>query len=132
MRAIEPETLDRWRGLVVVDRDGTSVGAIREFYLDRETGQPTWALIDSGLLSSKRTFVPLVDVTESAGALRVPYGKQQVRTAPEIHLDGQLTAEEEALLFAHYGMDYPAASSAPGPVGEKPVDEHGRAAPPGA
>jgi PRC-barrel domain len=50
MPAVDQETLDRWRELVVVDRDGAAVGTISEFYLDRDSRQPTWALIDSGLL----------------------------------------------------------------------------------
>jgi hypothetical protein len=40
---LDPETLDRWRALVVVDPDGSAVGTISEFYLDRGSGQPTWA-----------------------------------------------------------------------------------------
>jgi PRC-barrel domain len=81
---------------VVVDRDGAAVGTISEFYLDRESGQPTWALIDSGLLATRQTFVPLVKAVEAASALRVPYAKQQVRTAPGVDPDGELTPQEEA------------------------------------
>jgi hypothetical protein len=36
--AVDQETLDRWRELVVVDRDGAAVGTISEFYLDWESG----------------------------------------------------------------------------------------------
>ena len=35
MAAFDPATLDRWRALAIVDRDGTTVGTISEFYLDR-------------------------------------------------------------------------------------------------
>ena len=31
MPAVDQETLDRWRELVVVDRDGAAVGTISEF-----------------------------------------------------------------------------------------------------
>lgn len=106
MPAVDQETLDRWRELVVVDRDGAAVGTISEFYLDRDSRQPTWALIDSGLLGTRQSFVPLATVVEAASALRVPYAKQQIRTAPGIDPDGELTPQEEATLFAHYGMDY--------------------------
>ena len=118
MANIDPETLDRWRALVVVDPDGSSVGTISEFYLDRGSGQPTWALINSGLLDTTQTFVPLTEAVESAGALRVPYSKWQVRTAPGIDSDGELTADEEAVLFAHYGIEYRPASEPPAEVGE--------------
>jgi hypothetical protein len=70
--SLDPQTLDRWRALVVVDSDGSWIGTISEFYLDRESGQPTWALINSGLLDTTQTFVPLTEAVESAGALRVP------------------------------------------------------------
>jgi PRC-barrel domain len=120
---IDPQTLDRWRALVVVDRDGSSVGTISEFYLDRGSGQPTWALINSGLLDTTQTFVPLTEAVESAGALRVPYSKWQVRTAPGIDPDGELTADEEAVLFAHYGIEYRAASEPPAEVDEGQGEE---------
>ena len=118
MPKFDPTRLDRWRGLVVVDRDGSSVGTISEFYLDRESGQPTWALINSGLLDTRQTFVPLIEAVESAGALQVPFSKRQVRTAPGINSHGELTADEEAVLFSHYGMDYRAASEPPAEVHE--------------
>jgi hypothetical protein len=104
MPDVDAETLDRWRELVVVDRDGNSVGTISEFYLDRQSRQPTWALISSGLLGGRQTFIPLAEAMEWAGALRVPVSQQQVRTAPGIDPDGELTTAEEAVLFAHYGM----------------------------
>lgn len=116
MANIDPETLDRWRALVVVDREGSSVGTIREFYLDRGSGQPTWALINSGLLDTTQTFVPLTEAVESVGALRVPCSKWQVRTAPGIGPDSELTADQEAVLFAHYGIDYRAGSEPPAEV----------------
>ncbi len=118
MANLDPETLDRWRTLVVVDPHGNSVGTISEFYLDRGSGQPTWALINSGLLDTTQTFVPLTEAVEAAGALRVPYSKWQVRTAPGIDPDGELTADQEAVLFAHYGIDYRPASEPPADVGE--------------
>jgi hypothetical protein len=102
MPDVDPQTLDRWRALLVVDRDGNSVGTISEFYLDRTSRQPTWALLNSGLLDGRQTFVPLAAAVEWAGALRVPVSKRQVRTAPGIDPDGQLTSQEEALLAAHY------------------------------
>jgi hypothetical protein len=113
MPAVDQETLDRWRELVVVDRDGAAVGTISEFYLDRDSRQPTWALIDSGLLGTRQSFVPLATAVEAASALRVPYAKQQIRTAPGIDPDGELTPQEEATLFAHYGMNYEAVTGEP-------------------
>jgi PRC-barrel domain len=127
MAAFDPATLDRWRALAIVDRDGTTVGTISEFYLDRETGYPSWALVNTGLFGAHQTFVPLVHATEIADGLQVPYAKSHIKDAPRVDLHDELTPAEEATLFAHYGVDYePSPEQAattvegPGPVPAQP------------
>ena len=109
MAAFDPATLDRWRALAIVDRDGTTVGTISEFYLDRETGHPTWALVNTGLFGATQTFVPLVHATEISDGLQVPYEKRHIKDAPRVDTHDELTPAEEATLFAHYGVEYEAA-----------------------
>jgi hypothetical protein len=106
MAAFDPATLDRWRALAIVDRDGTTVGTISEFYLDRETGYPTWALVNTGLFGATQTFVPLVHATEISDGLQVPYEKRHIKDTPRVDLHDELTPDEEATLFAHYGVEY--------------------------
>jgi hypothetical protein len=106
MAAFDPATLDRWRALAIVDRDGSTVGTINEFYLDRETGYPTWALISTGLFGTTQTFVPLVHATEISDGLQVPYEKRHIKDAPRVDPHDELSPDEEATLFAHYGVDY--------------------------
>jgi hypothetical protein len=106
MAAFDPATLDRWRELAIVDRNGSTVGTISEFYLDRETGYPTWALVTTGLFGATRTFVPLVHATEIGDGLQVPYEKRHIKDAPTVDLHDELSPDEEATLFAHYGVDY--------------------------
>jgi len=127
MAAFDPATLDRWRALAIVDRDGTTVGTISEFYLDRETGHPSWALVETGLFGATQTFVPLVHATEIADGLQVPYEKRHIKDSPRVDPHDELTPDEEATLFAHYGVDYEpaaepgaAASAEAGPDGETP------------
>jgi hypothetical protein len=110
MPAINPATLDRWRTLSIVDRDGGTVGSISEFYLDRETRYPTWALVNVGLFGARQMFVPLLGATEISDGLQVPYEKAQIKDAPRIDLHGELTPDEEATLFAHYGIEYQPAT----------------------
>jgi hypothetical protein len=110
MAAIDPATLDRWRTLSIVDRDGGTVGSISEFYLDRETRYPTWALVNIGLFGARQMFVPLLDATEIRDGLQVPYDRSQIKDAPRIDLHGELTPDDEATLFAHYGIDYQPAT----------------------
>jgi hypothetical protein len=94
-----------WRGHDLVDRDGDKIGKIEEIYLDTDTDAPEWALVNTGLFGTKRTFVPITDATERDGDLAVPFEKSAVKDAPGIEANGQLSQREEAELFRHYGMD---------------------------
>jgi PRC-barrel domain len=132
MAAFDPATLDRWRALAIVDRDGTTVGTISEFYLDRETGYPTWALVNTGLFGATQTFVPLVHATEISDGLQVPYEKNHIKDTPKVDLHDELSPTEEAELFAHYGVEYqpsPDAEPAEGSVGPVPAEGPGEAGP---
>ena len=134
MAALDPATLDRWRALAIVDRNGTTVGTISEFYLDRETGFPTWALVDTGLFGSNQTFVPLVHATELDDGLQVPYEKRHIKDAPRVDLHDELTPDEEATLFAHYGVEYQPSAASGGGEGSEPEgvpDEPGSVEGPG-
>ena len=112
MAAFDPATLDRWRALAIVDRDGATVGTIKEFYLDRETGYPTWALVNTGLFGATQTFVPLVHATEISDGLQVPYEKSHIKDTPKVDLHDELSPEEEAELFTHYGVEYQPSADA--------------------
>jgi hypothetical protein len=117
MAAFDPATLDRWRALAIVDRDGATVGTIKEFYLDRETGYPTWALVNTGLFGATQTFVPLVHATEISDGLQVPYEKSHIKDTPKVDLHDELSPEEEAELFTHYGVEYqPSADAGASPT----------------
>ena len=132
MAAFDPATLDRWRSLAIIDRDGVTVGTINEFYLDRETGHPTWALVNTGLFGTSKTFVPLVHATEVDDGLQVPYEKNHIKDAPRVDPHDELTPDEEADLFAHYGVEYQ-PSPDPGtqaPEGAAPVPTDPEAADP--
>jgi uncharacterized protein (TIGR02271 family) len=94
------------RGEEVVDRDGDKIGKLDEIYLDQQTGEPAWALVKTGLFGSASTFVPLSGASREDDALRVNYEKDLVKDAPNMEADGQLSPEEEARLYRHYGLDY--------------------------
>jgi len=96
----------QYRGQDLADRDGDKIGKVEEIYLDTETDQPEWALVNMGLFGTKSTFVPIRDASESGGQLRVPFEKEQVKGAPNIDAGGELSQSEEAELYRYYGMDY--------------------------
>jgi uncharacterized protein (TIGR02271 family) len=101
------EDIKSWRGRTVVDSDGDKIGSIEDIYLDRQSGEPEWAAIKTGLLGTKVSFAPLRDASEAGDDVRVPYSKDQVKDAPSIEADGELSPDEEQRLYEHYGRsDY--------------------------
>jgi uncharacterized protein (TIGR02271 family) len=95
-----------WRGETVVDRDGDKLGKVEDIYLDRQTDQPEWVAVKTGMIGSKLSFVPLAGAERSGDEIRVPYEKRQVKDAPSVEADGELSPDEEARLYRHYGLAY--------------------------
>jgi len=95
-----------WRGRDLYGNDGDKIGSIDEIYLDRETNEPEWAVVTTGLFGTKRTFVPLAEAQPSEDGVRVPFEKATVKDAPNIDPDGQLSHDEERALYGHYGRQY--------------------------
>jgi uncharacterized protein (TIGR02271 family) len=114
MATLQKDRLLQFRGQELRDRDGDKIGSIEEIYLDTETNEPEWALVNTGLFGTKSTFVPLRGASEADGALRVPLEKSTVNDAPKIDPDGELSQREEAELYRYYGMEYSEARSESG------------------
>jgi uncharacterized protein (TIGR02271 family) len=104
--SFDTSEVTRWRGRTMIASDGDKIGKIDEIYLDEETGRPEWALVNTGLLGMKSNFVPLTTATSEGDEVRVDYTKDQVKDAPGIDPDGQLSQQEEAALYRHYGLEY--------------------------
>jgi hypothetical protein len=105
MPALDPERRERWRDLVVVDRDAATVGTITAFYLDRATGLPTWALVHTGWFTDAQTFVPLTHAVETNDEIRIPYPKAFIQQAPRLQAHQELSPDDEVVLSAYYGLD---------------------------
>src|SRR5438034_9781163 len=99
------DTVQSWQGRTMVDPAGDKLGTIADIYLDDETGQPEWATVTSGLFSAKTAFVPLAQAQATGDSVQVPYDKQQVTDAPNMQADGNLSQDDEAALYRHYGLD---------------------------
>jgi uncharacterized protein (TIGR02271 family) len=114
MTTLQREEVLHLRGQELVGRDGDSIGKVEEIYLDTDTDQPEWALVNTGLFGTKSTFVPLKDATREGESLRVPFEKAQVKDAPRVDPDGELSQQEEAELYRHYGLEYSESESGSG------------------
>jgi uncharacterized protein (TIGR02271 family) len=104
------DTVRSWEARTMVDRDGGRIGPIEAIYLDDRTGQPEWALVNTGLFGTKSSFVPLAQATPADQDVRVPYDKQLVKDAPRVDPDQHLSEAEERQLWRHYGLDYDRAT----------------------
>ncbi len=80
-------------------------------YVDTSTDAPAFLTVTVGMIGRHRLVsVPADGATVSPDAVRVRYDKKTVGDAPSIDTDGELAAEDEAGVFAHYGL--PADTSA--------------------
>jgi uncharacterized protein (TIGR02271 family) len=96
-----------WRGRTIVDADGGKVGTLEELFRDEDTEQAEWAAVRTGLFGAKLSFVPIQAAEPAGEDVRVPFTKDQIKDAPKIdEADGQLSQQEEAQLYEHYGMSY--------------------------
>jgi uncharacterized protein (TIGR02271 family) len=121
MSAFDPEQLT---DVPVVDRDGQKFGTIADVYVDQLTGQPEWVLVQSGLFGKKETFVPLNRAITQKDAIQVPYSKDQVKDAPKVDPDGELSLEEEDRLYEHYELAVSAEPTEAGADEASPDESH--------
>src|SRR3954452_3020075 len=111
---MQSEQAVTWRGRTAVDANGDKIGTVEEVYLDADTNQPEWLAVKTGLFGSRISFVPIAEASDAGGDVRVPYSKDQVKDAPHAEADGQLSQQEEAQLYRHYGLACSESRSASG------------------
>jgi len=123
---VDVDTVRSWQGRTMVDRDGDKLGDIESIYVDDQTGQPAWALVNTGLFGTRSTFVPIAQASATGDQVQVPYEKQRIKDAPNIDPDGHLSEQEEQELWRHYGLDYGAGDDADRAATDEDRDRVGR------
>jgi uncharacterized protein (TIGR02271 family) len=93
-------------GANVIDSDGDKIGTAAQIYVDTTTGEPNWATVRTGLFGTSETFIPLEKATVQGDEIHVSYEKRFVKDAPRIDSDGDLSPEDERILYDYYGMGY--------------------------
>ena len=112
MTNIEAQDYSGWIGQSVVDQAGDKVGKVSEIFVDDESGQPEWLTINTGLFSSRASFVPLQGASAEGDKLVIPFDKAKVKDAPQVDEDGDghLEPSEEEELYRYYGRSYGGAA----------------------
>ena len=101
--ALDRDILPTLVGKTLRGADG-DLGRISELYTDDESGDPTFATVDTGLFGGRSSFVPLAGATASGGDVTVPYDTDKVKNAPSVADDGHISPEEEERLYEYYGV----------------------------
>jgi uncharacterized protein (TIGR02271 family) len=97
--------LDRVIGATAYDSDGDRVGSVDTVYVDDETNQGKFALVNTGLFGMSSSFVPLEGASLDGDDLRLAHPKDKIKDAPNLDPDGHLEPEQEQELFRYYGID---------------------------
>ncbi|MBV1942600.1 PRC-barrel domain-containing protein [Streptomyces sp. NPDC060006] len=112
---IQSADIREWRTHDVIDAGGHKIGTLESVYVDTSTDEPAMTTVQVGLPTRHRlVFVPLADAIVGPGYVKVDYDKSLVKKCPAIGTDDVLPAEDEAAVFAHYGLPY-----RPGTDGER-------------
>src|SRR3712207_7478490 len=121
------EDVKTWQGQQAHGPNGEKLGEIADIYLDRDTGEPEWVAIKTGLFGGKVSFAPLAEARTAGEGVQLPYTKDQIKDAPNAEADGELSQDEEAALYRHYGLNYSEAPSDSGlPTGTTGHETTGR------
>ena len=105
------EEVKTWQGHEAIGPSGEKLGTIEDIYLDRDTNEPEWVALKTGMFGGRLSFAPLAEATRTEDGVRLPYEKAQIKDAPQVEADGELSQDEEAALYRHYGLNYSEAPS---------------------
>lgn len=94
-------------GAAAYGRGGDKIGQVAAVYLDRASSEPEWLTVTAGLFGPRQTFVPTAPA-RLRGPREVEFDLDigTIIGAPSIDPDGELSKEQEAELFRHYGIAY--------------------------
>jgi hypothetical protein len=97
------DVVQRWQGRIAIASDGEPLGAIVEVFYDAAGDQPGWALLDA---AAGWRLVPVMRAVDDGTVVRVDVHADLVRGAPSMEPGERLWPQEEAVLYAHYGLDW--------------------------
>jgi hypothetical protein len=85
-----------------VDAEGNRIGKITQVYLDDNTGQPLWVLVETGLFGTRQSFAPVHGSRFDGELVMLAVSKDQVKDAPNVDTDEQLSESEQDALRQYY------------------------------
>jgi sporulation protein YlmC with PRC-barrel domain len=102
---LEETRLRDLMGRDVIDNDGKSIGNLETFFADRNTGRPEWLGVFTGTFRQRHYLVPVEGADVDGNAIRVPWTKDQVKSAPDYSdPETSISEELEREAYSHYGL----------------------------
>src|SRR5215207_812072 len=92
------ERVEQWEGRTILDRNGEKVGKVQDVYFDVDTNRPEWALVRTGLFGTRDNIVPIIGASRTGDDIRIPFDKEQVKHAPYVDAEDDLSQADEATL----------------------------------
>jgi hypothetical protein len=98
-----PQDNEQYIRRAAVDAEGNRIGKITKVYLDDQTRQPEWILVETGLFGTRQSFAPIRGSRLDGEQLVVlAVSKDQVKDAPNIDPDARISESEEDALRQYY------------------------------
>ena len=88
-----------------IDAEGNRIGKISRVYLEQQTGQPMWVLVETGLFGTRQSFAPIHGSRRDGERVFLAVSKDQVKDSPNIARDAHISQEEQDALREYY-RDY--------------------------
>ena len=102
--ALSAGAVRRWFGYGVDDLESSAVGQVHGFFVDAESGEPSWLIVRQGRLRGTLVAVPLRDCAATVDRVWVAHGRDAIREAPVVDPSRPLLREHELTICAHFGI----------------------------
>lgn len=102
----EAGELRRFIDYTVADHEGDRIGSVDAVWEDH-TGQPAYVAVRTGWLGfGKAHVVPAqrAEVNEDKKIVRLPFSKEEIKSAPSFDSQDDITEETEFTISSHYGI----------------------------
>jgi hypothetical protein len=94
----------RYVGQEAIDQRGGKIGTVTDILSDDQTGQPSWAIVNTGVIKAEH-YVPLVDSYETdEGRIVLAFDKDTVKHSPKAGREHVLLRSTEEELRRYYGL----------------------------
>jgi uncharacterized protein YrrD len=100
-----PQEAQEYIHRAAVDADGNRFGKVSQVYMDEQTGQPIWVLVETGLFGTRLSFAPIHGSRRDGERVFLAVSKDQVKDSPNIERDAHISQEEQDALREYY-RDY--------------------------